>query len=129
MIAAISAATTHEEKLRSVLKESLPLDSARLREWRVWLAFWSASMDDQELTKENARRYREWLGLVESLLEPLMAKASIAIEAKRMVSLVDGLGVGLARQRANTRALASAKRDCESILAHHIEVLISRSPK
>ena len=127
MIAAIATELTPKEKLLAVLKESLPLTEESLTGWRVWLAFWSASMDDKELSRENERRYSQWLTLVESLLEPLLSKPSLVIESKRVIALVDGLGVGLARQRTSARLLVRAQQGCEAMLVHHISAISSNS--
>ena len=86
-----------EERLRQVLLEALPIDELRLREWRVWIAFWGATTGDATLLAENARRYEEWTAFVEQLLEPLTASAEDARwQAERLVALVDGLGLRVA---------------------------------
>jgi AcrR family transcriptional regulator len=54
------------KRLMAVLLEALPLDDVRLREWRVWLAFWAAAGSSRALQRENQARYSEWRALVES---------------------------------------------------------------
>jgi hypothetical protein len=83
-------------RLRAVLLEALPLDDVRLAEWRVWLGFWSEAVSNPPIAEENALRYREWRALLDSLLEPLLARGSWRDSAvETLVALVDGLGLGL----------------------------------
>ena len=122
MANAVDFGGTDHDILRLVLLESLPLDDVRLKEWRVWLAFWAASMGDRELTKENARRYDEWFHLVRSLLKPLIKKRNLDKKSRETVTLIDGLGVGVARQRISQRALKKAQDDCSTLLNNYIQV-------
>lgn len=109
------------ENLRLVLRESLPLDQERLIEWRVWLAFWSASMDDRTLTLENTRRYREWTQLVETLLAPLVAHEDIRAEAAIVIAFIDGLGVGVARHMVEQKSIRTMQKDCEIRLDDYLK--------
>jgi len=118
---AADAATTPFDRLEAVLMEALPLDPARMREWRVWLAFWAESMSDPGLAKENARRYAEWRSLVFDLVRPLVADAKHAEhEVDRLIALVDGLGLQLACQADVDLALEARQRACESTLSEEI---------
>jgi len=82
------------KQLRAVLLESLPLDARRLKEWQVWLSFWAATIGNRELAAENQKRYREWRAALRSALKPLASANEIDLLADRLVTLVDGLGVG-----------------------------------
>lgn len=82
------------KRLRAVLLESLPLDARRLKEWQVWLSFWAATIGNRELAAENQKRYREWRAALRSALKPLASAKEIDLLADRLVTLVDGLGVG-----------------------------------
>ena len=53
MADAASRAASDLARLKAVLLEALPLDAARLREWRVWLAFWAEAMNDSELAEDG----------------------------------------------------------------------------
>ena len=121
MAKAMDSGGTDRDILLLVLFESLPLDDVRLKEWRVWLAFWSASMDDKELTKENARRYNEWFNLVRSLLEPLISQKNLDQKSKETITLIDGLGVGIARQRTSRRLLKKAQDDCTTLISNYVQ--------
>ncbi len=90
-------ASSDLERLRAVLLEALPLDEPRLREWRVWLAFWAESMNDPELAEENARRYAEWRELLREVVGPFTRSAAqTEREVAHLVALVDGLDLRLA---------------------------------
>jgi len=102
------------DRLRAVLLESLPLDDERLREWKVWLAFWGASMSDFELAGENDQRYDDWQSAVQELLEPLSDTADA--DAEILVALVDGLGLKIARHTAGEKTLAQQQSDCRASL-------------
>ena len=101
--------------------EALPLDEPRLREWRVWLAFWAESMNDAELAEENARRYAEWRELLQEVVGSLTRHGAQAEhEVAHLVALVDGLGLRLARHTEGDPALEAQQRECVDTLMHHL---------
>ena len=120
-----AAATVEDphERLMAVLFEALPLDETRLREWRVWLAFWSASMDDAALTGENDRRYTQWRRALRELLKPLSSNADLDAETDALVAMVDGLGVGVARLFGPSSALRKAQDSCASSIERYAKGL------
>lgn len=96
MLQAVKGAVTPAARLEGVVWESLPLDAVRLREWKVWLAFWSAAARDVALAAENARRYDEWRDLLETLTAPFHNDAlEIRRAASALMALIDGYGVRL----------------------------------
>ena len=105
-------------RLRAILLESLPLDDIRLREWKVWLAFWSASSSQPNLAKENAERYAEWRRLIERLLTPF--SPNVSSDAETLIALVDGLGLGLVRHCGTTVQLAERRAACQNILDRYL---------
>ncbi|MEP0068884.1 TetR family transcriptional regulator C-terminal domain-containing protein [Pyruvatibacter sp.] len=112
-------AAVHDEasdfgRLRAVLLEALPLDATRLREWKVWLCFWGAAMNDDELSDEDSSRYAEWRKLLKGLLAPLHDDP--AQEALLLVSMVDGLGLQLARSQQTGTALKRRQNACLATL-------------
>lgn len=111
---AAQEARTDFEQLRAVLLESLPLDAIRLREWKVWLCFWGAAMNDDELSDEDSRRYAEWRKLLQRLIAPLHDDPSR--ETLLLVSMVDGLGLQLARSRQTGAALKRQQKACAATL-------------
>ncbi len=120
-----AAATIEDpyERLRGVLLEALPLDETRLREWRVWLAFWSASMDDPTLTAENDRRYSQWRRALRDLLTPLVSKENLEAETDALVAMIDGLGIGVARQFGSSSVLRKAQQTCASSIERYAKGL------
>lgn len=82
------------KRLRAILLESLPLDTRRLKEWQVWLSFWAAAIGHKELAAENRRRYQVWRVALNSALQPLTSNSDVPIIADRLVTLIDGLGIG-----------------------------------
>lgn len=121
MLEAAERAPSGLERLKRVLLEALPLDPPRLREWRVWLAFWAESMNDPQLADENARRYTEWRRLVVDLVTPFEQNAAqTEPEVAHLVALIDGLGLRLARHPEKGAALAAQQRECEAILLRHL---------
>lgn len=87
------AALPAEDRLRAVVHEALPLDARRLREWKVWIVFWSAAISNPSLAASNVRRYAAWQGLIESLLAEFSSASDVREKALELVSLVDGLGI------------------------------------
>ncbi len=100
------------ERLRRVIYEALPLDAARLREWKVWIAFWAAAASNGDLAKENARRYRQWQALLTKLLADIAGANDAPASALTLVSMVDGLGIRTTLvPSASNRRLARATVD------------------
>jgi AcrR family transcriptional regulator len=118
MLETAKQAPTDFERLEAVLLEALPLDKPRMREWRVWLAFWAEAMNDPELAKENTRRYAEWRSMLSDLVSPLVANTADADhEVDHLIALIDGLGLQLARDVDDGAALEALRRDCACTLA------------
>lgn len=118
MLAVVKRAAPPIDRLRGVLLEALPLDADRLREWRVWLAFWGATPSQPALAAENAARYVEWRGLLELLLGSLgLEPPERREEAHLLVALVDGLGLQLALQEA---AAPAQRRECAARLERYL---------
>jgi TetR/AcrR family transcriptional repressor of bet genes len=86
-----------QDRLRRVAFEGLPLDAARLREWKVWLVFWASAASNAVLAEENVRRYADWQGLLTSLLTEIGTDADTPAQAEpqalELASLIDGLGI------------------------------------
>jgi AcrR family transcriptional regulator len=85
--------------LRETLLQSLPTNKRAASSWRVWLALWYHSEASPEMRTEERRRYREWLGRIETILDESkrMAELDASIDARReariLVAVVDGIGV------------------------------------
>ncbi|MAB14067.1 TetR family transcriptional regulator C-terminal domain-containing protein [Parvibaculum sp.] len=81
------------EKLLLHLEETLPLDAKRLREWKVWIAFWSAAASNPELAAENDRSHQLWRKSLVPLIEALAPGTDAAREADILSGIADGLGL------------------------------------
>jgi AcrR family transcriptional regulator len=85
--------------LREIIVEALPLDKQRDANWRVWLALWYHSEDNEDMRSEEKRRYREWTGRLGRALEESVSDGEIAkstdvkLEVQALVAFIDGLGV------------------------------------
>ena len=93
MAAFVETETDVRTCLRLVVYEGLPLDAARLREWKVWIAFWAAAASDLDLAQENARRYAEWQQLLSGLIAKISGNQGDEGQALALVCMIDGLGI------------------------------------
>jgi AcrR family transcriptional regulator len=117
MLKATKHVSTDFERLEAILLEALPLDASRMREWRVWLAFWAEAMNDPELAKENERRYAEWRSMLSDVVSPLVADSRDADrEVDHLIALIDGLGLQLARNVEDGTGLETRRRACVDTL-------------
>ncbi|MFN5614585.1 MAG: TetR/AcrR family transcriptional regulator [Brevundimonas sp.] len=127
MLRAAATAESDRAKLSTVLHEALPLDAVRLREWRVWLAFWGEAVGNPRLRRENEERVAEWRDLLETLVAPLVeGAASSEAASAELLSLIDGLGVRLAL--APRATIARERASARSIIEHAIARLGRHSP-
>ncbi len=125
MLGASRRATSDSERLEWVLLEALPLDTTRLREWRVWLAFWAESMHDPDLARENSRRYAEWCQMLEHVIAPLVSDAAQAREAAwDLIAVVDGLGLRVAREASARKLRRTLQRDCRESLLRSLSKIV-----
>jgi AcrR family transcriptional regulator len=81
--------------LRECLEALLPLDDERQTEWRLLTCYWGTAVSDPGLAVEQARHVRSAQRRIESLLReqhPQAADAELEVVARRLVTLVHGLG-------------------------------------
>jgi AcrR family transcriptional regulator len=69
------------ESLRAVAHESLPLDSARERDWRVRLAFWTRASGPPEEVQLARQQLGEWRVLWEAAIRALQNAGAIRVDA------------------------------------------------
>lgn len=80
--------------VRSVLEESLPLDEVRRNEWRIWIAYWGAAINDDALHVEHVERYDQWRRALVLVLGGAGFDADGAAQAAEALMIaVDGIGV------------------------------------
>ncbi|WP_340645943.1 TetR family transcriptional regulator C-terminal domain-containing protein [Phenylobacterium sp.] len=126
MTQAAAAAGSDAARLEAVVLESLPLDAVRLREWKVWQGFWSATSASGDLAAENARRYREWRDLLETLVAPFRRDPDeMRREASLLMAVVDGLGLRLALTKEIGDGLAVAQAQATADIGAYLSRLIA----
>lgn len=120
MVRAAGEAKSPAERLRAILLEALPLDAERLREWRMWVAFWAETANDATLKAENARRYAEWREVMEDAIAPFASGDELAALTTHIVALVDGLGIQVALADQRGGELDQAQRICVAAIERQI---------
>jgi AcrR family transcriptional regulator len=86
-------------RLRAMILAALPLDEARLLEWRVWMAFWARAYSTPDLRTFQHSRYRRWRQAIRRAVQDarssgdLPRSVSIEDEALHLVALILGLSV------------------------------------
>jgi TetR/AcrR family transcriptional repressor of bet genes len=98
MIVIAKSALPAKERLRLVAYEGLPLDAARLREWKVWIVFWAAAASSSSLSAQNKARYRGWRKLLLRLFADIgsLRKNDSETRVDELLALIDGLGLRVA---------------------------------
>lgn len=85
--------------LRECLEALLPLDPERQIEWRLLTCYWGMAVSHPNLAHAEARHVRSAQRRIESLLRqhyPQIASAELEVVARRLVTLVHGLGANSA---------------------------------
>ena len=109
------------ERLLAAAHEALPLDAARLLEWKVWIAFWGAATVTPALAKENESRQQEWLTAITPLIALLSPHADAGYEAERVMGLLNGLGLRVAIHPSTKN-----QTDATTTIARHLQDLARR---
>jgi AcrR family transcriptional regulator len=82
--------------LQACLMEGLPLDKARLLEWKVWIAFWGAAASNKVLARENDGRTESWIRELAALVAQVAPECDATLEARLLMGLINGLGLAAA---------------------------------
>jgi AcrR family transcriptional regulator len=106
------------KKMQKMLEECLPLDEVRLKEWKIWIAFWSAAASDQTLALENDARHDSWRKALLPLLTQIKSKPERIREADKLIGIVNGLGL-----QAAVNPSATNRHRAKATLAAHISGL------
>ena len=84
-------------RLHALCRAVVPDDVEAVRQWRLWIQFWSRAVYDPELTRTHDRRYRAWHATVEELIEAGIEDGSLRTDLKKknvtenLVAVVDGV--------------------------------------
>ncbi len=114
-------AQRHGGGLRECLEALLPLDPERQTEWRLLTCYWGMAVSDPNLAQAEARHVRSAQRRIESLLRqhyPQIADAELEIVARRLVTLVHGLGAHSALDPGHW-----SPADQRRVLAHELSSL------
>lgn len=109
---------TARTRLQAMLEETLPLDEERLREWKIWIAFWGAAAADIALAKENDARHDRWQEAILPLICEIAPACDAAYEAARLIGIVDGLGL-----QAAISPTAENRERARNTLVRHLKTL------
>lgn len=97
--ARFEAAAAGGSMVQAKIDSILPVDSERLLNWKVWLAFWGSAVGDADLTAEQRHRYEVFRkGLTQAAAHDqeigiLSAHHSPAELARVLATLLDGVAV------------------------------------
>ncbi|MDX2024097.1 MAG: TetR/AcrR family transcriptional regulator [Deltaproteobacteria bacterium] len=103
------------QRLTALVDAVLPDDAETMRQWRLWIAFWSRAVYEPNLARTHARRYRAWNAIVARLIKAGVQDGSLhndlnITEATRsLVALIDGVCFQVA-VRGGAMTLARAKK-------------------
>lgn len=94
------AGATGIERVRRILRTTLPLGPQEVSGWRLWISFVGLAMSNKKLREEHQRRLEILNERFEIELRALMASGEIPAsidpsqEADALVALSDGIGLG-----------------------------------
>ena len=115
----IARNTSAQEKLLQFVEEMLPADEERLREWKVWIAFWSAATVDPTLAAENDARHEAWADELAEYVKGAAPSANAREEADLLIGLINGVGL-----HAAVNPTKSNLKRARSLLRAHIKQLV-----
>lgn len=94
------AGATGIERLRRILRTTLPLTQREISGWKLWISFVGLAMSDKALREEHQRRLEILNGRFEFEIRALQARGELPAaidprhEADALVALSDGIGLG-----------------------------------
>ncbi len=94
------AGVTGVERVRRILRTTLPLGPREVAGWRLWMSFVGLALSDKELRDEHQRRLEILNGRLEFEIRALQARGDLSAgidarhEADALVALSDGIGLG-----------------------------------
>lgn len=90
------------QRLTSLVDAVIPDDVETIRQWHLWIAFWSRAIHDPKLARTHARRYRAWTATVSGLIKAGVDDGSFFKDlnttetTQHLVALIDGVCLGVA---------------------------------
>ena len=96
---ALDGAGADLDLIASAIVESLPLDDDRIRDWKIWLVFWSRASISPLIARQHQEVYAAWRSCLFSALSVAAGsrQQSVALHqgAEQLLAFIDGLGVHL----------------------------------
>ncbi|GGD06183.1 TetR/AcrR family transcriptional regulator [Pyruvatibacter mobilis] len=108
-------------RLQKCVEEGLPLDKQRQREWKVWIAFWTAAASDPQLARENAIQTEAWVDALAALIADVAPGCDAGHEARILMGAINGIGLLTAISPTKQNRAGAVET-----LALHVEGLIAR---
>ena len=84
-------------RLHALTSAVMPDNQQAIRQWRLWIQFWSRAVYDPRLAQTHDRRYRAWYATVSKLVQQGIKDGSLksdlnpADAAKNLVAVMDGV--------------------------------------
>jgi TetR/AcrR family transcriptional regulator, transcriptional repressor of bet genes len=127
MIEAARAVKGDLKRLETIVLEALPLDDARMQEWKTHLTFWGEACDNRKLRDENARRFREWGELLDRYLAPIVpTRDALRREAVLLMALIDGLALRIVLQSGRGDRIHAPSAEIVTAVRFHLQSLRAR---
>jgi AcrR family transcriptional regulator len=127
MVKAARRAKGDLKQLETLVLEALPLDAARMQEWKTHLTFWGEACDNEKLRRENARRFAEWGELLEQYLAPIVPRGeAIRCEAMLLMGLIDGLALRLVLQPRRGDTIHVPSVEIAAAVRSHLRAMQAR---
>jgi TetR/AcrR family transcriptional regulator, transcriptional repressor of bet genes len=85
------------QRLLALVDGVMPDTVDTLRQWRLWIAFWSRAIYDPKLARTHAQRYRAWNATVASLIKAAVKEGALLSDlntkeaTQSLVALIDGV--------------------------------------
>ncbi|MDG1410366.1 MAG: TetR/AcrR family transcriptional regulator [Acidimicrobiales bacterium] len=97
--AALDGAGADLDLVASAIVESLPLDDDRIRDWKIWLVFWSRASISPVIAQQHQEVYAAWRNRLANALSVVAGSdqqvTALQQRAEQLLAFIDGLGVHL----------------------------------
>lgn len=110
------------ETLYALIDTYLPVDDATAESWRVWIEWWAAALQDEELAEVHNRAYEEWAGRMQAVfdrvegVDPELSRKN----ANSLMALLDGLTI---QTLMGSRAMTVDRM--RELCRHTVDVLLA----
>jgi AcrR family transcriptional regulator len=96
--ASLAEAASARDRLAVIVELAIPADADERREWRLWAEMWSYAGWNtsfaEHIIETDAQWEHELRGVLEqAIAEQLLPKLDVAVQARILARLIDGLGL------------------------------------